>query len=152
MTQEPIIAIVDDDEGVRTSMASLVRSFGYHARTYASGADFLGDALDQEPAVMISDIRMPGMNGDELQARLLASGRRFPIIFLTAYSTDAVRQRVLDAGAVCLLCKPADGETIIRCLEAAIEGAHAMPHDAGAAALNPPDGTVSDLGRPLPAE
>ncbi|WP_238189863.1 response regulator transcription factor [Methylobacterium frigidaeris] len=127
-----MIAIVDDDEGVRISMASLVRSLGYRARTYASGADFLGDALDREPAVMISDIRMPGMNGDELQARLLAAGRCFPIIFLTAYSTEAVKKRVLDAGAVCLLSKPADGETIIRCIEEALDGVHATRRDVDA--------------------
>ena len=77
MTQEATIAIVDDDEGVRLSMASLVRSLGYLVRTYASGSDFLRDALDQEPAVMISDLRMPGMNGDELQARLLADRGRY---------------------------------------------------------------------------
>ena len=137
MTQEATIAIVDDDEGVRLSMASLVRSLGYLVRTYASGSDFLGDALDQEPAVMISDLRMPGMNGDELQARLLADGRRFPIIFLSGYATDAVKQRVLDAGAICLLSKPADGETIVRCIEDALDLSRALQRDINVAINHP---------------
>lgn len=120
MPQIPVIAIVDDDEGVRTSLASLVRSLGYDARTYGSGVDFLQDSL--KPACMITDIQMPTMTGDELQARLAASGRRFPIIFMTAFPTDAVRQRVMAAGAHCYLSKPSSGEEIIRCLEEALAG------------------------------
>jgi FixJ family two-component response regulator len=120
MPEIPVIAIVDDDEGVRTSLASLVRSLGYAARTYGSGVDFLQDSLN--PACMITDIQMPTMTGDELQARLAASGRRFPIIFMTAFPTDAVRQRVMAAGAHCYLSKPSSGEEIIRCLEEALAG------------------------------
>ncbi|AWN43212.1 hypothetical protein DK389_25300 [Methylobacterium durans] len=122
MTEAPMIAIVDDDEAVRSSLASLVRSLGYRVRTYGSGPDFLRDAFDREPACLISDVQMPAMTGDELQARLHAAGRRFPIIFLTAFPTDSVRRRVLDAGAQCFLSKPPDGDTIIRCIEEALGG------------------------------
>jgi FixJ family two-component response regulator len=125
MSDEPVIAIVDDDEAVRSSLASLVRSLGYRARTYGSGPDFLRDHLDQEPACMISDIQMPVMTGDELQASLLSAGRRFPIIFLTAFPTEAVKRRVLEAGAHCFLNKPPDGDTIVRCIEEALDGAQA---------------------------
>ena len=118
MTKAPAIAIVDDDDGVRTSLASLVRSLGYDVRTYRSGADFLQDSFT--PECMIADIQMPAMTGDEMQARLVESGRHFPIIFMTAFPTEAVRKRVLDAGAYCYLSKPASGEEIIRCLEAAL--------------------------------
>ncbi|TGD97725.1 response regulator transcription factor [Methylobacterium nonmethylotrophicum] len=152
MTQEATIAIVDDDEGVRLSMASLVRSLGYLVRTYASGSDFLRDALDQEPAVMISDLRMPGMNGDELQARLLADGRRFPIIFLTGYATDAIKQRVLDAGATCLLSKPADGETIVRCIEQALDRSRVMHQAIDVSTRNPPEIAVACVDLTTPAK
>ena len=87
MAKTPVIAIVDDDEGVRTSLASLVRSLGYEARTYGSGDDFLRQPPGEDPACMIADIQMPVMTGDELQARLVASGRHFPIIFMTAFPT-----------------------------------------------------------------
>jgi FixJ family two-component response regulator len=120
MSQALMIAIVDDDEAVRSSLASLVRSLGYRARAYGSGQEFLLDRLDREPACMISDIQMPAMTGDELQEKLLSAGRHFPIIFLTAFPTEAVRQRVLNAGAHCFLNKPPDGDTIIRCIEEAL--------------------------------
>ena len=122
MTEVPLIAIVDDDEGVRTTLASLVRSLGYEARTYGSGVDFLQQPPGEDPACMIADIQMPHMTGDELQARLVASGRNFPIIFMTAFATEPVRQRVMAAGAHCYLDKPTSGSEIIRHLEEALAG------------------------------
>lgn len=121
MANTPVIAIVDDDEAVRTSLASLVRSLGYEASTYESGTDFL-DRRSEDPSCMIADIQMPLMTGDELQARLIQSGRKFPIIFMTAFPTDTVRRRVLAAGAHCCLSKPTGGDEIIRCLEEALAG------------------------------
>ncbi|WP_339027915.1 response regulator [Bradyrhizobium symbiodeficiens] len=119
MATTPIIAIVDDDEAVRMSLASLVRSIGYEALTYESGVAFL-DRRGDDPSCMIVDIQMPVMTGDELQARLVEAGRKFPIIFMTAFPSDAVRQRVLAAGAHCCLSKPTGGDEIIRCLEEAM--------------------------------
>ena len=121
MANTPVIAIVDDDEAVRTSLASLVRSLGYEASTYESGADFL-DRRSEDPSCMIADIQMPVMTGDELQARLIESGRKFPIIFMTAFPTDTVRRRVLAAGAQCRPSQPTGGDEIIRCLEEALVG------------------------------
>ncbi|WFU26911.1 response regulator [Bradyrhizobium sp. CB1717] len=127
MAKTPVIAIVDDDEGVRTSLASLVRSLGYEADPYESGLDFLRHAPGDDPACMIADIQMPVITGDELQAQLIASGRRFPIIFMTAFPSEAVRQRVMAAGAHCFLGKPSSGDEIIRCLEDALAGHGAAP-------------------------
>jgi FixJ family two-component response regulator len=67
-----------------------------------------------------ADIQMPLMTGDELQARLPASGPAFPIIFMTAFPTKSVRRRVMAAGAHCNLSKPSDGDEIIHCLERAL--------------------------------
>ncbi|MBR0782185.1 response regulator transcription factor [Bradyrhizobium iriomotense] len=122
MAKTPVIAIVDDDEGVRTSLASLVRSLGYDAQAYESGVDFLQKAPEDDPACMIADVQMPVITGDELQAQLIASGRRFPIIFMTAFPSESVRQRVMAAGAHCYLGKPSSGDEIIRCLEQALAG------------------------------
>lgn len=120
MVENPVIAIVDDNEAVRASLASLVRSLGYEARVYESGIDFLQQPPGEDPACMIADIQMPVMTGDELQARLIASGRRFPIIFMTAFPTEAVRQRVMAAGSRCYLGKPIGSDEIVRCLEEAL--------------------------------
>jgi FixJ family two-component response regulator len=117
-----VVAIVDDDEAVRTTLASLVSSLGYEARTYRSGTDFLRERRDEDPACMIADIQMPVMAGDELQARLVEAGRSFPIIFMTAFPTEPVRRRVLEAGAHCYLSKPIGGDEIIRCLDEALAG------------------------------
>jgi FixJ family two-component response regulator len=121
MADAPVIAIVDDDEAVRVSLSSLVRSLGYEARTYESAGEFLRES-GADPACMIADIQMPLMTGDELQARLVAAGRRFPIIFMTAFSTEPIRRRVMAAGAHFFLGKPSGEDEIIRCLEQALTG------------------------------
>ena len=114
------IAIIDDDDGVRTSLVSLVRSLGYGARSYGSARQFLTERAPGDPACIITDIQMPGMTGDELQAELVAAGRRIPMIFITAFPVEATRARVLAAGAAAHLVKPVDGETLARCLASAI--------------------------------
>ena len=68
MAKTPLIAIVDDDEGVRASLASLARSLGYEAHAYESGIDFLQRATADEPACMIADVQMPVITGDQFQA------------------------------------------------------------------------------------
>jgi len=118
MTRTRAIAIVDDDEGVRSSLASLLRSLGYAVRSYASAAAFLDDAPAGDPDCLITDVQMPAMNGDQLQAELVASGRSFPIIFMTAFPNEAVRARVLAAGARAVLEKPAGSDVIVACLDA----------------------------------
>ncbi|RXF72680.1 response regulator transcription factor [Hansschlegelia zhihuaiae] len=120
MTDVPMIAIVDDDEAVRTSTASFVRSLGYATRTYRSGTEFLSESSRREPDCMIADVQMPGISGPELQQRLIAEGRRFPIIFLTAFPSEAIRGRVMAAGAAGFLAKPSDGETIVARIEDAL--------------------------------
>ena len=120
MLDVPTIVIVDDDEGVRTSLSSLVRSLGYDVRSYGSAGEFLRDTAAGDPDCMLLDIQMPAMTGDQLQARLIASGRRFPIIVLTAFPTNGLRERVMAAGACDFLQKPADAELIADCLERAL--------------------------------
>ncbi|WP_352647690.1 response regulator [Mesorhizobium sp. M0408] len=119
MSKIAAIAIVDDDEGVRSALTSLLRSLGYEVRSYASALEFLGDDAAGDPGCMITDIQMPGMTGDELQAELIARGRVFPMIFMTAFPTEATRARVVAAGALAYLDKPADGDAIARFTERA---------------------------------
>jgi FixJ family two-component response regulator len=118
-----VVAIVDDDEAVRTATASLVRSLGYAVQTFASGPDFLTALDGGQPACLITDVQMPSMSGVELQQKLVENGRRFPIIFMTAFPSDTIRDRVMAAGAFCFLSKPSDGDTIIRCIESALDAA-----------------------------
>ncbi|QEL26958.1 response regulator (plasmid) [Bosea sp. F3-2] len=133
MNRSVTIAIVEDDDGVRTSLVSLIRSLGYEVRSYGSAPAFLNDREVGDPDCMITDIQMPQMTGDQLQAELIAAGRRFPMIFMTAFSTEATRNRVMAAGASAYLDKPVDGDTIARCLAAALE----RRHPSEAASLRP---------------
>ncbi|GEO40525.1 FixJ family two-component response regulator [Skermanella aerolata] len=121
MPDNPLIAIVDDDEAVRTATASLLRSFGYRTHVFASATEFLASGMDRQAACLITDVRMPGMDGMELQQVLIAQNCTIPILFMSAYSSDTVRQRVLAAGAVCLLEKPFDSEVIVRHLRDALK-------------------------------
>lgn len=114
------VAIVDDDDGVRNSLASLIRSLGYEARCYGSASQFLADRETGDPDCMIADIQMPEMTGDELQAELIAAGRRFPMIFMTAFPTAMTRERVMAVGGYAFLDKPAEPDTIAYHLAAAL--------------------------------
>src|SRR5690242_6008835 len=111
MKHASMIAILDDDEGVRTSLSSLVRSLGHDVCTYASAAAFLANADAGDPDCLITDVQMPGMSGAQLLEALAMAGRRFPVIVMTAFPSDATRQRVLAAGALAYLIKPVEGPT-----------------------------------------
>ncbi len=114
-----MISIVDDDEFVRESTKALVRSLGYSARTFASAEEFL-DSDPDETSCLILDIQMKGLSGVELLERLIAEGRRTPVIFVTALPDERIRNHVLDAGAVGFLRKPINDEKLIRYLDTAL--------------------------------
>jgi FixJ family two-component response regulator len=117
---KPIISIIDDDGSVRAATDNLVRSLGYVVHTFASAEEFLRSPHLHETSCVITDVRMPAMSGLELQAHLLATGHRFPFIFVTAFSVEGERAQAMKAGATCYLMKPFDGEVLIKCLETAL--------------------------------
>ncbi|ALE54145.1 response regulator [Paraburkholderia sp. SIMBA_055] len=117
MHSHPIASIIDDDESVRIATSSLVRSLGWDVRLYASAEDFLASGQIADVACVISDVQMPGMSGLQLQRRLIDDGITLPVIFISAFASDAVRRQALDDGALCVLSKPVDGAAILRCLE-----------------------------------
>jgi FixJ family two-component response regulator len=106
ITNIPLISIVDDDDTVRAATESLVKSLGFETSTFASADSFLQSLSLSETRCLILDVQMPNMSGIELQERLSNLGFEIPIIFMTAYPDDAVRQRALQAGAVAFLLKP----------------------------------------------
>ena len=117
----PLISVVDDDHSVRESLARLIRSVGFGVRVFGSAEEFLSAGLDREPDCLILDIRMPGMNGLELQRELSASDRDLPVIFITAHGSDEeVRARALGAGAVDYLLKPLREEEVLNAIDAAL--------------------------------
>ena len=128
MSGNPVIAIVDDDEAVRVATASLLRSFGYETRVFGSAEDFLAAGMDRQAACLITDVRMPGVGGIELQRILGSRNCPIPVMFMTAYCNEAIRRRALAAGAFCFLEKPFEGEAIIRHIQDALKSAtHPAP-------------------------
>lgn len=116
-----VIAIVDDDEAVRIALEGLLRSVGLTARAFESAEDFLESGQQLRTACLITDIRMPGMSGLELQAKLNAEHCRMPIVFITAHGDTQMRMQALRAGAVEFLAKPFDDEALLQTVRAALE-------------------------------
>jgi FixJ family two-component response regulator len=111
------VAIVDDDSLVRGSVATLVRSLGLSAQTFASAEDYLQASEAESFACLITDVQMPGMSGLQLQKILAATGGGPPVIVMTAFADDRMRTQALERGALCFLEKPVDGDTLVGCLE-----------------------------------
>ena len=122
MRQVAVISIVDDDESVREATKSLVRSLGYKAATFGSAEEFLGSEQLKSTSCLITDVRMPGMSGVELQDRLIADGRNMPTVFISAFSDERVRQKVLESGAIGYLRKPFEEDRLIECIDTALKG------------------------------
>src|SRR4051812_47653862 len=116
-----IVSIVDDDESVLIAIHSLVSSFGFEACTFPSAEAFLQSPRLNNTSCLISDVHMANMSGIELQRVLLDRGLKIPIVFMTAFSNESIRARAVDAGAVCFLMKPLDTNTLIECINAALE-------------------------------
>ena len=120
MPRVPLIAIVDDDDALRSSLDNLIRSVGFRVQGFSSAEAFLQSQHASETACLILDVRMPGMNGLELQRQLGAAHWCIPIIFVTAYADDDVRARALAAGAVAFLSKPCREEDLLTAIDTAL--------------------------------
>jgi len=118
--QVPVIAVVDDDESFRRATMSFIRSLGYAVLQFASAEAFLKSDGLHDAHCLISDVQMPGMNGIELQDKLIAQGYRLPIIFVTAFPEMKARAQALAAGAIGFLAKPFSDEELITCLDRAL--------------------------------
>ncbi len=116
----PTISIIDDDEFVRSSVRSLVRSLGLGACTFASAEEFLKSQRVDDTFCVITDLQMPGLSGIELQRLLLAQGRRIPIIFVTAFPEDRIRAQAMDSGALGFLSKPFECQALVNLLDKAL--------------------------------
>jgi FixJ family two-component response regulator len=116
-----LVAIVDDDESVRNAVRGLMKAAGLAAQAFASAEEFLKSGQQHHAGCLIADIRMPGMSGLELQARLNAERCRTPIIFITAHGDAKMRMQALRAGAVEFLAKPFDDEALLETVRAALE-------------------------------
>jgi FixJ family two-component response regulator len=118
---KPLIVGVDDDHRVRESLARLAKSAGYEPRVFPSAESVLESGALAETACLVSDVRMPGIGGLELQRRVKAAYPKLPVILISAHVDEEVRSRALGEGARAFLYKPFDGEELLRAIQRAIE-------------------------------
>lgn len=108
-----VVAAVDDDRRVRESVQSVLESAGYQAVTFESAETFLLSGVLSSVTCVIADVRLPGMDGTELQRRIRLERRQLPVIFISAHDDDNVRRQALHDGAVAFLVKPFDGGDLL---------------------------------------
>ena len=108
-----MVAIVDDDETVRRALLRTMKAAGLTAQAFASAEEYLASGKQDETGCLIADIRMPGMSGLELQAKLEADRRQIPILFISAHGDEEMRLQALRAGAVEFLAKPFDRTVLL---------------------------------------
>jgi FixJ family two-component response regulator len=116
-----LVAIVDDDDLMRGALQGMLKSVGLPSQAFASAEEFLTSGQQHKTACLIADIRMPGMSGLELQARLNDEQCRIPTIFITAHGDEKMRMQALRAGAVEFLAKPFDDQVLLESVQAALE-------------------------------
>jgi FixJ family two-component response regulator len=122
--QKPLIAFVDDDLSAREALQGFLKVSGFTPDVFSSAEEFLQSGRLDEMSCLITDIHLPGMSGLQLQSRLAASSSRIPVIVITAFPDDRVRERALSAGAVCFLDKPFDTRDLLTCIRSAVDRRH----------------------------
>jgi len=121
-SSSPLVAIVDDDRSVLNALKDLMEAAGLSARCFGSAEEYLESDQRSQTACLVADIRMPGMSGLDLQAKLKAEGSSIPIIVITAHGDDKMRAQAMQAGAVEVLSKPFDDEVLLEKVQAALSG------------------------------
>ena len=116
----PTVAVVDDDEAVRGALSNLLASLDLGVATFASAEEFLASPACRAAACLITDVQMPGMSGLDLQRHLASEGNRIPVILITAFPQDRLRQQADAEGAFGFFAKPFDGRLMIDCIERAL--------------------------------
>lgn len=122
MSKTPAIAIVDDDEAVREALWDLLQVEGYSARTFDSATAFLAGYVPGAFDCLITDVRMPGIDGLEMQQRLRALGSDIPVIIVSSLTDEVTRSQALKGGAIGCLAKPVADEVLLDLLRAALRG------------------------------
>ena len=115
------VLVVDDDPLIRDALEQLIKSVGLKAYTFSSAQEFLEKDLPDVPCCLISDIRMPGLSGLDLQDELTKKGLKIPVIFITGHGTVPTSVRAMKAGAVDFLQKPFEDQELLDAINNAIE-------------------------------
>jgi two-component system, LuxR family, response regulator FixJ len=116
-----LVHLVDDDEAIRRSAGFMLKTAGVHVRTYESGVELLKNAPNLEPGCILLDIRMPGMDGLEVQEALKARGVALPVIIMTGHGDVSLAVQAMKAGAVDFIEKPFEKAVLLSAIEQGVE-------------------------------
>jgi FixJ family two-component response regulator len=119
--KKKMVAVVEDDDSYRVAVQRLLKSAGFSVQSFATAEDFLRSGRQHETGCLITDIRMPGMSGLDLQAKLHADHCLIPTIFITAHGDEDMRLQAMRGGAVKFMVKPFDCEILLESVRAALE-------------------------------
>jgi len=114
------ILLVDDELAILLTLKAILEIHGFEVETAASGREAISKLKAASYHMVITDMKMPGMNGIELQARLIAEGCRIPMIFMTAFPEESTKTQALNAGAAGFLTKPVPQQSLVSCLTEAL--------------------------------
>jgi two-component system, LuxR family, response regulator FixJ len=120
----PLIAIIDDDNAVRRSLVEVLTTYGFAIAEFSSGADFLESGPKTSPDCILLDIRMPGMDGLEVQRRLKRKHESIPVIFITGHGDIPLAVRAMREGAFDFVEKPVRDDVLTMSIESALERTH----------------------------
>ena len=112
-SSQGVIAVVEDDFGMREALTRMLKAAGYEARAYESAEDFLEGGSFADLRCLVVDIHLPGASGIDLQRRLEEDGQTRPVIFITAHDTARLRREAENLGAVAFLAKPFEGRQLL---------------------------------------
>ena len=121
-SKRSLLSVVDDDEMLRESLPELLREFGFAARAFSSGQEFLSSNYVDETRCLILDVAMPEMSGLDLQQELRRRGQAIPIIFISGQKDEDVRKQAFRQGAVKFLYKPFSDSDLLEAVNAALDG------------------------------
>jgi FixJ family two-component response regulator len=115
------VIVVDDDSQIRESLENLLKSAEFGTAAFSTAEDALQSGILAKASCLITDVRMPGMNGLELQRRIKREYPRLPVIVITAHCDEKIRESALSEGAVTLLFKPFDANYLLLCIQEAMQ-------------------------------
>lgn len=116
-----MVAVIEDDDSYRKAVQRLLKSAGFSVQSFSSAEDFLNSGRQRKTGCLITDIRMPGMSGLDLQAKLNADHDPIPTIFITAHGDEDLRLQAMRGGAVKFMVKPFNCSLLLDSVRAALE-------------------------------
>jgi len=122
----PVVFVIDDDAGVRTSIQGLLKSVGLRSESFGTTQEFLRSKRQDEPSCLVLDVRLPGVNGLDFQRQLVDAGLQIPIIFITGHGDIPMTVRAMKSGAVEFLTKPFRDHDLLNAIHQALDRARTI--------------------------